>query len=193
MRMRGETDLVIGVPVFNRASAPHGARSACSPAPCRCVCASRDATSRIAAPAGAQLRRDFRHQRARSTRLSASWVCRGRAAGACSMSCLSFEPNDYDIALGGAAVQAFGHVGGYEFNPLAVYVREYNAGRPVAIDFAFNPAYSIAPKSPICNSVLRCCSIAIWPIPIPSRRRRYCHAEERARLVGVWRDRRAGR
>src|SRR6185312_11305310 len=54
---------------------------------------------------------------------------------------LSFEPNDYDVHLGDARVQAYGYVGGYEFNPLAIYVREYNSERPVAIDFAYNPNY----------------------------------------------------
>ena len=143
MRMRGELDLVIGVPVSNRASAV--ARSAigmfAGAMPMRVRIPHSATLHAIASQVAAQLRRDFRHQRAPINDIVRELGLPKHGRWRLFDVVLSFEPNDYDVTLGDTKVQAHGYVGGYEFNPLAVYVREYNTGQPVAIDFAFNPAY----------------------------------------------------
>ncbi|HEY5209085.1 MAG TPA: AMP-binding protein, partial [Stellaceae bacterium] len=142
-RMRGETDLTIGVPVLNRSNAAmrRAVGMFAGAMPLRLRVPHRATLAEIAAIVATQLRRDFRHQRAPVNAIVRELGLPQRGRWRLFDVVLSFEPNDYDVAIGGATVQAFGHVGGHEVNPLAVYVREYNVGRPVSIDFAFNSAH----------------------------------------------------
>ncbi len=142
-RMRGDSDLVIGVPVFNRASA--AARRSigmfAGAMPVRFKVARTATLHSVIAEVSAQLRRDFRHQRAPINDIVRALDLPQQGRWRLFDVVLSFEPNDYDLTIGDAKVQAFGHVGGFELNPLAIYVREYNVGEPITIDFAFNSAY----------------------------------------------------
>ena len=142
-RMRGETDLTIGVPVLNRSTAAmrRAIGMFAGAMPLRLRIPRRATLAEITVTVAAQLRRDFRHQRAPVNDIVRELGLPQQGRWRLFDVVLSFEPNDYDVAIGEATVQAFGHVGGHEVNPLAVYVREYNAGRPVSIDFAFNPAH----------------------------------------------------
>ncbi|HXE17891.1 MAG TPA: condensation domain-containing protein, partial [Stellaceae bacterium] len=143
MRMRGTPDLVIGVPVLNRSAASWRDTIGmfAGAMPTRLRLPRRATLHDITALAAAQLRRDFRHQRAPISDIVRALGMPQQGQWRLFDVVLSFEPNDYDLRLDGAAVQASGHVSGYEFNPLAVYVREYNSDRPVAIDFVFNPNF----------------------------------------------------
>ncbi|MGH6991449.1 MAG: condensation domain-containing protein, partial [Stellaceae bacterium] len=147
-RLYGRRDLVIGVPVLNRPTAitRRTVGMFAGAMPLRLSIPPTITLHGLASQAATRLRQDFRHQRVpindivRELRLPQSG--RWRLFDVV----LSFEPNDYDITIGGTPVEAFGHVGGYELNPLAVYVREYNAGRSVSVDFAFNPSYLTDPE-----------------------------------------------
>src|SRR6185437_3407755 len=143
MLIRGKTDLVIGVPVLNRSVAAWRKTIGmfAGAMPTRLHLPLSATLHEIVTQSAAQLRRDFRHQRTPVSDIVRELGLPQSGRWRLFDVVLSFEPNDYDVLLGDARVQAYGYVGGYEFNPLAIYVREYNSERPVAIDFAYNPNY----------------------------------------------------
>ena len=133
-------DITIGVPILNRRTVDFkrtiGMFAGMMPLRLRIDAAG--SVSRLVAHVGDQLRRDYRHQRAPIQDVQHALGLARLGRRQLFDVALSYEKNDYDFPIGDAPFQLIGLTGGYELNPLALYVREYHREKPVLFDFAFN-------------------------------------------------------
>ena len=133
-------DVTIGVPILNRPTADFKRTIGmfAGMMPLRLQIATSATVKQLVAHVGEQLRRDYRHQRAPIQDVQHALGLARLGRRQLFDVALSYEKNDYDFPIGDARFQLIGLTGGYELNPLALYVREYHREKPVLFDFAFN-------------------------------------------------------
>ncbi|HXZ02352.1 MAG TPA: condensation domain-containing protein, partial [Stellaceae bacterium] len=133
-------DITIGVPILNRPAADlkRTIGMFAGMMPLRLEIETTDSVKQLVAHVGEQLRRDYRHQRAPIQDVQHALGLARLGRRQLFDVALSYEKNDYDFPIGDAPFQLIGLTGGYELNPLALYVREYHREKPVLFDFAFN-------------------------------------------------------
>src|SRR5579864_3971049 len=139
-RIGARDNVVIGVPVLNRATAElkRGIGMMAGMMPFKLSLDRHSSLAALIADIGDRLRQDYRHQRAAIHDIHHA-LARGEPR--LFDVALSYEKNDYDFPIGDAWFQLIGLTSGYEPNPLALYVREYHREKPVLLEFTFNPAH----------------------------------------------------
>src|SRR6185437_15177158 len=141
-------DITIGVPILNRPTAEFKRTIGmfAGMMPLRLDVDEAASASDLVAHVGEQLRRGYRHQRAPIHDVQHALGLARLGRRQLFDVALSYEKNDYDFHIGEAAFQLIGLTGGYELNPLALYVREYHREKPVLFDFAFNSRHLSPPE-----------------------------------------------
>lgn len=142
--LSGSDKAVLGIAVPGRTSASHdkvGMFNGAMP-----VSVALDPTLNFGpmmAELGRELGRDYRHQRAPIDEICrACHVGRDGRRGVFDvfMSYIPADLTNFDFHMAGAPIEPI-ILRSPEANPLAIYVSESNRGRPVLVEFAFNPAY----------------------------------------------------
>ncbi|HEV2552118.1 MAG TPA: condensation domain-containing protein, partial [Stellaceae bacterium] len=141
-RMGARDELVIGVPVLNRATAElkRGIGMMAGMMPFKLRLDGATTLAALVDEIGDRLRGDYRHQRAAIHDIHHALALAHGERRLFDVA-LSYEKNDYDFPIGDAYFQLIGLTGGHEPNPLALYVREYHRDKPVLVEFAFNAAH----------------------------------------------------
>ncbi|RTQ35418.1 amino acid adenylation domain-containing protein [Variovorax gossypii] len=137
-----EGEVVIGMPVHNRTTAAQrrmpGMFSGAIPV--GIAVDPRETFAQTLRRVAAELKQCYRHQRYPLADLHRELLAgTGERRGLFDMS-LSIESFQGDIRLEGIRSAVFPLHNGYERQPLAVYVRDYEQGRPVHIEFNHDPA-----------------------------------------------------
>ena len=142
-RTARRSDIVLGVPILNRPTAEFKRTIGMftSMMPLRLTVEDAASVKDLVGRVGEQLRRDYRHQRAPIQDVHHALALTRLGRRQLFDVAFSYEKNDYDFPIGDAYFQLIGLTGGFELNPLALYVREYHRERPVLFDFAFNPRH----------------------------------------------------
>ncbi|HZB93972.1 MAG TPA: condensation domain-containing protein, partial [Stellaceae bacterium] len=139
-RTLGSRDITIGVPILNRPTAEFKRMIGmfAGMMPLRLEVDPAASVKELVAHVAEQLRRGYRHQRAPIPEVQHALGLTRLGRRQLFDVALSYEKNDYDFPIGEAPFQLIGLTGGYELNPLALYVREYHREKPVLLEFAFN-------------------------------------------------------
>ncbi|HUJ98569.1 MAG TPA: condensation domain-containing protein, partial [Stellaceae bacterium] len=141
-------DITVGVPILNRPTAEFKRMIGmfAGMMPLRLEIDGSAAIRELVTQVGEQLRRDYRHQRAPIPDVQHALGLSRLGRRQLFDVALSYEKNDYDFPIGDAPFQLIGLTGGYELNPLALYVREYHREKPVLFEFAFNTQHLSRPE-----------------------------------------------
>ncbi|MBX9403188.1 amino acid adenylation domain-containing protein [Lysobacter sp. BMK333-48F3] len=136
-----EDEVVIGMPVHNRTGAAQrrtvGMFAAAMPV--GITVDARAPFAAVLAQTAAETKRCYRHQRYPLADLHRELLSGvGDRRGLFDLS-LSMEGFQGDLEMDGAASTAYPLHNGYERQPLAVYVRDYEQQRPVRIEFNYDP------------------------------------------------------
>ncbi|WP_363797073.1 amino acid adenylation domain-containing protein [Lysobacter firmicutimachus] len=136
-----EDEVVIGMPVHNRTGAAQRRTVGMFAAaiPVGIAVDARSPFAAVLAQAAAEMKRCYRHQRYPLADLHRELLTGvGDRRGLFDLT-LSMEGFQGDLGMAGVATSAHPLHNGYERQPLAVYVRDYEQQRPVRIEFNYDP------------------------------------------------------
>ena len=142
-RTAHNADMVLGLPVLNRAKASFKATAGLFVG----ISAARfhfDGTMRFAElikVIGRELRQDYRHQRFPVSALNRELGRVGSHQAQLFEIGVSYERHDYEAAFGPVRGAAVPMVNAHQTTPLMLYVREFHDDEAVQVDFVYNRAF----------------------------------------------------
>ncbi|MDR3516513.1 MAG: amino acid adenylation domain-containing protein [Azospirillaceae bacterium] len=140
LRLTGEHDLSLGLPIANRAAKDKRTVGLfANVLPLRLAIEGRDSLLALVERIARQLRQDYRHQRLPASELARSLGAFGSTGGRLYDVILSYEPLPFDTAMGSVRLVTQALTAGFEREPLAIFVRDFPAQSAIRLDFAFNP------------------------------------------------------